>query len=33
VNNEDNILHLILGLTGVVAFYASRPARRTAPAT
>ena len=33
VNNEDNILHLILGLTGVIAFYASRPARRTAPAT
>jgi hypothetical protein len=33
VNNEDNVLHLILGITGVIAFYASRPVRRTAPAT
>jgi Domain of unknown function (DUF4383) len=33
VNNEDNVLHLILGITGVIAFYASRPARRAAPAT
>src|SRR5215203_2007939 len=24
VNNEDNVLHLILGITGVIAFYASR---------
>jgi uncharacterized protein DUF4383 len=34
VNNEDNILHLILGITGVVAALASRrAATRTAPAT
>jgi hypothetical protein len=33
VNNEDNVLHLILGITGVIAYYASRPAARTAPAT
>ena len=33
VNNEDNVLHLILGITGVIAFFASRPARRAAPAT
>jgi hypothetical protein len=33
VNNEDNVLHLILGITGVIAAYASRPMRRTAPAT
>ena len=33
VNNEDNVLHLILGITGVIAFYASRPVRRAAPAT
>ena len=33
VNNEDNVLHLILGITGVIAFYASRPAGRAAPAT
>jgi hypothetical protein len=33
VNNEDNVLHLILGITGVIAFYASRPVSRTAPAT
>ena len=33
VNNEDNVLHLILGITGVVAYYASRPVSRAAPAT
>ena len=33
VNNEDNVLHLILGITGVVAAFATRPARRAAPAT
>jgi hypothetical protein len=33
VNNEDNVLHLILGITGVIAWLASRPVRRTAPAT
>jgi hypothetical protein len=33
VNNEDNVLHLILGITGVIAYYASRPVRRAAPAT
>jgi hypothetical protein len=33
VNNEDNVFHLILGITGVVAFFASRPMRRAAPAT
>ncbi len=33
VNNEDNVLHLILGVTGVVAFYASRPVSRAAAAT
>ena len=33
VNNEDNVLHLILGITGVLAFYASRPVSRAAPAT
>jgi len=32
VNNEDNVLHLILGITGVIAFYASRPAGRAARA-
>ena len=32
VNNQDNVLHLILGITGVIAFYASRPMRRAAPA-
>ena len=26
VNNEDNVLHLILGITGVIAYLASRPA-------
>jgi Domain of unknown function (DUF4383) len=30
VNNEDNVLHLILGITGVIAYLASRPARRVA---
>jgi hypothetical protein len=30
VNNEDNVLHLILGITGVIAYLASRPARRIA---
>jgi hypothetical protein len=33
VNNEDNVLHLILGITGVIAAYASRPVTRAAPAT
>ena len=33
VNNQDNVLHLIFGITGVIAFYASRPAGRAAPAT
>ena len=33
VNNEDNVLHLILGITGVIAYYASRPVTRAAPAT
>ena len=34
VNNEDNFLHLILGVTGVIAWLASRrPAGRTAAAT
>ena len=34
VNNEDNVLHLILGITGVIAAFASRPAAtRAAPAT
>src|SRR3954452_23632371 len=28
VNNQDNVLHLILGITGVIAYLASRPARR-----
>jgi Domain of unknown function (DUF4383) len=32
VNNEDNVLHLILGITGVIAAYASRPVSRAAPA-
>jgi Domain of unknown function (DUF4383) len=32
VNNEDNVLHLILGITGVIATYASRPVSRAAPA-
>jgi hypothetical protein len=33
VNNEDNVLHLILGITGVIAAFATRPTRRAAPAT
>ncbi len=33
VNNEDNVLHLILGITGVIAYFASRPLGRTARAT
>jgi Domain of unknown function (DUF4383) len=33
VNNEDNVLHLILGITGVIAYLASRPARRVAATT
>ena len=33
VNNQDNVLHLILGITGVIAYFASRPLRRTAAAT
>jgi hypothetical protein len=33
VNTEDNVLHLVLGITGVIAFYASRPVSRAAPAT
>jgi hypothetical protein len=32
VNNEDNVLYLILGITGVVAAYASRPMSRAATA-
>jgi hypothetical protein len=33
VNNEDNVLHLVLGVTGVIAYFASRPVRRMAAAT
>jgi hypothetical protein len=33
VNNEDNVFHLILGITGLIAFYASRSLSRAAPAT
>jgi uncharacterized protein DUF4383 len=33
VNNEDNVLHLILGITGVIAYFASRPVGKTVPAT
>jgi uncharacterized protein DUF4383 len=33
VNNEDNVLHLILGITGVIAAFASRPVSRAAPAS
>jgi hypothetical protein len=33
VNDEDNVLHLILGITGVIAYWASRPVSRAAPAT
>jgi len=32
INNQDNVLHLILGITGVIAFYASRPMGRAARA-
>jgi hypothetical protein len=32
VNNEDNVLHLILGITGVIAYFASRPLGRAAAA-
>jgi len=32
VNNEVNILHLILGITGVIAYFASRPLGRAAAA-
>jgi len=32
VNNEDSVLHLILGVTGVIAALATRPLTRTAPA-
>jgi hypothetical protein len=32
VNNEDNVLHLVLGATGVIAYFASRPVRRVATA-
>jgi hypothetical protein len=33
VNNEDNVLHLVLGITGVIAALATRPVGRAAPAT
>ena len=33
VNNEDNVLHLILGITGVIAYWASRRSAQPAPAT
>ncbi len=33
VNDEDNVLHLILGITGVVAALATRPTATAAPAT
>ena len=33
VNNEDNVLHLVLGVTGVLAAFATRPGARAAPAT
>jgi hypothetical protein len=33
VNNEDNVLHLILGITGVLAGLATRPVGQAAPAT
>ena len=33
VNNEDNVLHLILGITGIVAALATRPVAGAAPAT
>jgi Domain of unknown function (DUF4383) len=33
VNNEDNVLHLILGITGVIAAFATRPVGQAAPAS
>jgi hypothetical protein len=33
VNNEDNVLHLVLGITGVLAAFATRSTGRAAPAT
>jgi uncharacterized membrane protein len=33
VNNEDNIFHLVLGVTGVIAALATRPMARPAAAT
>ena len=33
VNDEDNVLHLILGITGIVAALATRPVARAAPAS
>jgi Domain of unknown function (DUF4383) len=33
VNNEDNVLHLVLGLTGVIAGLTTRAGARAAPAT
>ena len=33
VNNQDNVLHLILGITGVIAALATRPVTRPAAAT
>src|SRR3954447_20991205 len=33
VNNQDNVLHLILGITGTVAAFATPSARRAVPAT
>jgi hypothetical protein len=32
VNNQDNVLHLILGITGIVAAFATPSARRAVPA-
>jgi hypothetical protein len=33
VNDEDNVLHLVLGITGIVAALASRPMGKPATAT
>jgi hypothetical protein len=33
VNDEDNVLHLILGITGIIAALATRPVGRPAAAT
>jgi hypothetical protein len=33
VNSEDNVLHLVLGISGVIAALATRPRGRSAPAT